>query len=117
MNLINSIKIKNLRKKTAIGPKKEKNGIQAKQASKLNLTMSSKSISQPLSRAALHTKFSNEHESKKRMKRRSALDFRWPRMEELPRKQLVSRDNRLIFSGVPTRIRYLPGTWRDAREE
>lgn len=63
-----------------------------------------------------HTKFSNEHENKKRMKRRSALDFRWPRMEELPRKQLVSRDNRLIFTGVPTRIRYLPGTWRDARE-
>lgn len=31
-------------------------------------------------------------------------------MEELPRKQLVSRDNRLIFTDIPTRIRYLPGT-------
>lgn len=29
MNLINSIKIKNLRKKTAIGPKKEKMGSKA----------------------------------------------------------------------------------------
>lgn len=59
----------------------------------------------------LHTKFSNEHENKKRMKRRSALNFRRPRMEELPRKQLVSRHNRLIFTDIPTRIRYLPDTW------